>query len=241
MKTITFCLVFLLTISQLFAQEDNLVDPIAKYKSFYELGGSIGLTRVNTEHTHFNTAKGDYEFRKNNYLPSSTGSINFGWLFNSEESNTIFAIKTGINISTKSASLLDSDGNKLQLTTSYLQLPFLVGFREPIRYSKNENRFFHALEYHIGVYAATPFFQKLDNRNNVDASGKGLAANNLRFGIMAEVAFTAFDNKGHGHKFGFRMMHDFAKLHKFKKTPSQLYPYYGSLGLFYNIYNDYYK
>lgn len=228
-----------LVLGQLIAQEDKAIDPLRNFKTFYELGGSIELTRVNTENTHFSTSNGDYDFRKNNYAPSSTTSINFGWLINDKTSELIWTIKTGFNISSKVANLYDSSGNKLQLFTSYIQIPLQVGFRVPVQYADNSHHFFHAFEMNFGVYAATPFMQKLDNPNNIDAKGKGLSANNLRFGFIGELVYSAFDKKGHGHKFGLRATQDFTHLTKFKETPSQLYPFYYTVGIFYNISNDY--
>lgn len=239
MKKITLLLGLSLALGQLIAQEDKAIDPLRNFKTFYELGATIEGTRVNTEYTHFSTSNGDYDFRKNNYLPTLSANINFGWLINDKENNTIWTIKTGINVNDKAANLLDSSGNKLQLTTSYVQVPLMIGFRQPIQYAKNDSHFFHAYEVNFGAYAATPLYQKLDNKNNIDAEGKTLSANYLKFGLIWEIAFSAFDKKGHGHKFGLRVTQEFTKVHKFKKTPSELYPFYTTVGIFYNIINDY--
>lgn len=59
--------------------------------------------------------------------------------------------------------------------------------------------------------------------------------------MVADIAFTAFNDEGHGHKFGLRFSGDFTSITKFYDTENELYPYYINIGVFYNISNDYFK
>jgi hypothetical protein len=46
------------------AQENDMTDPILKFKNGYEIGLSANGTRVNTNYTHFETTHGRYDFKK---------------------------------------------------------------------------------------------------------------------------------------------------------------------------------
>lgn len=212
------------------------------FKNFYEVGISINGTRVNTNYTQFNTSNGSFNFKKNNYIPSTSGSIHYGWLLKlkiDEETSTLFTIKTGLDIINKNANLLDSIGNDLRLSTSYVQIPMLFGFRMPLEYRTVKNNLFRAIELNAGVYVASPIFQKLDHPDNLDSELKSLEFNYFRFGFLGEIVFTALNNKGQGHKFGIRASNDFTDILKVKKTETELYPYYYTIALFYNILNNY--
>lgn len=238
-RLLTIILGLTLAICQLKAQEITQTDPLSNFKNFYEIGIFVGGTRVNTNHTHFNTTNGYYDFNKNNYLPVIDASFNYGWLIKDKESNGIWTLKTGINLLSRNANLTDSIGANLRLNTGYLQIPIQFGFRSPLKYNTVKNNLYRAFEFNAGVYAATPIMQKLDNPDNVDAGSQALPTNYFKFGIIGEVVFTALDSKGHGHKFGIRVSNDFATIVKIKETPNELYPYYYTIGLFYNITNRY--
>jgi flagellar hook protein FlgE len=238
-KTWLLILVLSLTAFNVIAQENLPTDPLLNFKKFYEIGLSVNGTRVNTNHTEFNTSNGQFKFEKNNYLPNIDGSFNYGWLFKDKENSSVWSLKTGINIVNRNANLTDSVNSNLRLYTGYLQLPILFGFRSPLRYNTVKNNFYRAFEINAGVYAATPLMQKLDNPDNLDASGENLPSNYIKIGIIGEIVFTALDSKGHGHKFGIRASNDFPTILKLKETPNELYPYYYTIGLFYNITNIY--
>jgi hypothetical protein len=221
------------------AQESLTTDPLLNFKNFYEIGISANGTRVNTNHTVFNTLNGKYSFQKNNYLPTIDASFNYGWLFKDKESSRILTFKTGVNLLSRNANLTDSIGSNLRLTTGYLQIPFQFGYRGPIKYNTVKNNLYRAFEFNAGVYAATPIMQKLDNPDNLNAGGEALPSNYFKFGFIGEVIFTALDSRGHGHKFGVRVSNDFTTIAKIKETPNELYPYYYTIGLFYNISNRY--
>ncbi len=238
-KVLAIILVVLWTTWQVKAQGNIPADPLLSFKSFYEVGLSVNGTRVNTNHTVFNTSNGQFNFKKNNFLLNIDGSINFGWLFKGKESSEIWTLKTGINILSRNANLTDSHGTNLRLSTGYLQIPVQFGFRSPLKYNTIKNNLFRASEFNAGVYAAAPTVQKLDNPDNLDAGAEALVANYFKFGMIAEIVFTALDNRGHGHKFGIRVSNDFATIAKIKETPNELYPYYYTLGIFYNVVNSY--
>jgi hypothetical protein len=238
-KTLTIVIALSMTFLQEKAQENIPADPLLNFKNFYEIGISANGTRVNTNHTYFSTSNGKYTFRKNHYLPVIDASFNYGWLLKDKENGAIWSLKTGINMLNRNANLTDSSGSRLRLNTGYLQVPVQFGFRAPLKYNTIKNNFYRAFEINAGLYAAAPFTQKLDNPDNVDAGGKMLPVNYLKFGVIGEIVFTALDNKGHGHKFGIRVHNDFTTIAILKETEHQLYPYYYTLGLFYNITNRY--
>jgi hypothetical protein len=237
--TLTIIFGFYLSAFYATAQENLLSDPLLNFKNFYEIGISVNATRVNTNHTAFNTSNGEYNFLKNNYLITSDASFNYGWLFQEKESKLISTLKTGVNILSRNADLTDSTGTNLRLGTVYLQIPVQFGFRSPLKYNTVKNNLYRALECNAGFYTATPIMQKLDHSDNLDARGKSLPTNYFKFGFIGEIVFTALDNKGNGHKFGLRVSTDYTTILKIKDTPNQLYPYHYSIGLFYNILNRY--
>jgi hypothetical protein len=234
---IFFCLI--MTGFSALAQENAMTDPILKFKNGYEIGLSANGTRVNTNYTHFETTHGLYDFKKNHYLPGMDATFNYSWLFKSKDESDIWIIKSGVNLVNRSADVTNALGATQRLSTGYLQIPIIFGFRSPLQYNTIKNNLFRAFEIHAGFYAATPIMQKLDDPNNIDAAAQSLNANYLKFGFMGDITFTALDSKGHGHKFGIRVSNDFNSIVKFKDTPNQLYPYYYSLGMFYNITNRY--
>jgi len=238
-KIWTICFGALLMTQTLIAQESMPVDPILKFKNFYEIGLGINATRVNTNHTEFNTSRGPYNFQKNSYLPNLDASLNYGWLFHQEDGSTTWTLKTGLNVLSRSADLTNSEGANLRLYTSYMQIPIQIGFRSPLKYNTFKNNLYRAFEFNAGVYVALPSLQKLDDPNNVDTRAATIPPNYLKFGLISEVLFTALDSKGHGHKFGIRVSSDFTAMAKFADTPNELYPYYYSIGIFYNIMNKY--
>ena len=238
-KTWNFLLGISLIAFSTSAQENLLTDPILNFKNFSEIGISVNGTRVNTNHTVFNTSNGQFNFEKNNYLPTFDASFNYGWLYKDKKTSTIWTLKTGINILSRNANLVDSLGSNLRLYTGYIQIPIQFGFRSPLKYNTVKNNLYRAFEFNAGVYAAMPTMQKLDSPDNLDASSQVLPLNYFKFGFIGEILFTALDSKGQGHKFGIRVANDFPILMIMQETQNELYPYYSTIGLFYNIMNKY--
>lgn len=228
---------FSLILAQLTAQDNVSTDPLLQYRNFYEIGISINGTRVNTDYTQFNTSTGVYNFNKNKYLPAIEATFNYGWLFSEKKGNTIWTIKTGGNLLSRAANLVDSAGHDLRLSTGYLQVPVQFGFHKPLKYNTVRNNLFRAIELNAGVYSATPFIQKLDYSDNLDSDGKALAFNYFRFGLLGEIIISALNQQGYGHKFGIRASYDFPYILKIKETENELYPYYLTIGFFYNLAN----
>ena len=102
-----------------------------------------------------------------------------------------------------------------------------------------KNNLFRAVDLNFGFYAAIPYMQKLDHPDNVDAKAAKMTGYYLRFGVISEIAFSALDSRGHGHKFGIKTTADLSSFIKFNQTTYELFPVYSSIGLFYNIANQY--
>ncbi|MCC6384090.1 MAG: hypothetical protein LC117_05185 [Bacteroidia bacterium] len=229
----------LLMLNPLKGQPVPQEDPLAGFKNFFEIGISVSAVRINTEFTRFQTLKGDFEFRKNHYQPSIDADFSFGWLINDKSAPVIWRVNTGVNLLNRNAELTDGTGRDLLLSTGYLQVPLQVGLRSPLKFNTIRNYLFRAFEFSAGLYAATPFMQKLDLKDNLDSKADFLGFNYFKFGLIGEVAFTAFSSSGNGHKAGLRVSLDFATMAKLSETEYQLYPYYYSAGLFYILINEY--
>ncbi len=214
-------------------------DPLLKFKNFLEIGLTANAVRVNTNYTTFQTPTGTYDFKKNDYVPTLDGSINYGWLFKEKNSSAIWTLKTGVNIMSRGANLTDSLGNNLRFSTGYFQIPLQFGFRLPLEHNPMKNNLFRAVDLNFGFYAAIPYMQKLDHPDNVDAKAAKMTGYYLRFGVISEIAFSALDSRGHGHKFGIKTTADLSSFITFNQTTYELFPVYNSIGIFYNIMNQY--
>ncbi|MBX9734117.1 MAG: hypothetical protein K2X37_08635 [Chitinophagaceae bacterium] len=237
-KLLTFTFLFsLMTIAR--GQNALTQDPLQNFKHFLQSGVSINATRINTNHFVFETKAGKYQFDKGKYLPAFEIVSNFGWIWRDKDDNSIWLAKTGINLLTRSADLTDSLETNLRFTEGYIQIPIEIGFRSPLKFNTVKNNLYRATEFYIGTYVATPYFEKLDDKKNIDANGKFNFGNTLRFGLLAEIALSALNEKGHGHRFGLRFSSDFPTIVKIKDAKYQLYPYYNTVGIFYNFSNKY--
>lgn len=234
-------MLFLAFFSFVSIAQDTIQDPLSKFSGFLENTLIFNATRINTNYAEFNTSEGTYSFKKNDFLPTFDARINFGWLFQKNENSSIYSLKTGFNADNRRANLNGPNGEELQLSTLYLGIPVQFGMRNPITFNSSKNNFFRALEYGIGAYISSPVYQKLDHPDNVDASGKTTLFNYLRYGLISEIAFTLFNEKGNGHRFGLRATSDFKSITKIRDTDNDLYPYYINIGVFYNISNFYFK
>lgn len=223
------------------SQNQVIKDPLLNFKNFYEVSFLVGGSRINTNHASFTTPSGTYNFKKNSYLLSQEATFNYGWFFVDEKRNEVWTLKTGFNVLLRSADLFDNNKKELRLTTNYLQIPVQFGFREPLKFNTVKNNLYRAFDFNIGFYVNSPLYQKLDHPSHVDARLDESLFNYLRFGFIAEIALTAFNQNGYGHKIGIRATSDFAKAAKFGDTKHQLYPSYHTIGVFYNILNKRFK
>jgi hypothetical protein len=225
----------ILEITSLKAQEAMTKDTLLQFKRFHDYGISINATRVNTNYTEFVTDKGKYSFDKNKYLPTFDFGMNYGWYIKYKEAGDFLSVKTGIKCTSRNADLKDSIMNNLRFWTGYIQVPVQFGFRIPLKPNMIKNNRFRSLEINAGFYAAVLSSERLDSKDNVDASWTSSFGNNIRFGSLAEIAFIAYSDNGQGHKFGLRISRDYNSIYKFKNTKNQLYPYFITNGIFYDI------
>lgn len=236
---LAFFLGMLLVPIQLSAQSAAPSDPLLNFKGFTEIGFVANGTRINSNHSTFKTKAGNFNFEKNTYLMSLDAYLTFGKLIKEKDGKTIRSIKTGINVINRKANLFDSAGTKWRHSTTFLQVPVQFGFRIPQRFNTVKNNLYRAFEFNIGFYLSIPMFEKLDHPDNVDSPGDFIPFGYIRPGFISELVYTALDSKGHGHKFGIRTNTELAHISEYKGTPSQLYPIYSTIGLFYNIANYY--
>jgi hypothetical protein len=240
MKTKTFIftiVIFTIGMTSLKGQETIINDPLLQFTNFYEIGLSINSTRVNTKFTNFETLNGKYNFEKGNYIPTLDGLINYGWIIKAKNDG-IMTLKTGINLTSRGGNVVDSIGESLRYSEGFIQIPVIFGIRVAKNFNTVKNNLFRATEYNFGFYTSVPYYEKLDYKNNLDSDGTSSIGNYLRFGAIAEIVFSALNNKGYGHKFGIRASIDFNTIVKFKDTKYELFPYYNTIGIFYNIMNE---
>lgn len=228
--------VLLTGMTTLMGQDTLTKDPLLKFKIFTETGISVNETRVNTNFTTFDTKNGMYFFEKGKYLPTVDAMINFGWIFK-DKANQISTLKTGINLTSRVANLVDSIGTELKYSEGFIQIPVQLGLRTKKNFNTFKNNLFRAIEFNFGLYVSIPYFEKLDFKNNIDSEGSIAFGKYYRFGCLGEIAFSALNEKGYGNKFGLRVSIDFNSIAKVKETKYQLYPYYNSVGIFYIISN----
>jgi hypothetical protein len=231
---------FLVAMTTLKGQDTLTKDPLLQFKSFCEIAVSINQTRVNTNYTTFATKNGIYNFEKGNETPTIDGIFNYGWIFKSNE-HEIYTLKTGLNVVSRGAKLTDSIGANLLFSEGFLQVPLQFGVRFPKRFNTIKNNLYRAFELNVGFYIAIPYFEKLDQKNNLDANVISSFGNYCRYGFVTEITYSALSAKGYGHKLGLRASIDFESITKFKETKYELYPFYSTIGIFYNFFNKYNK
>lgn len=162
-------IVYLIPPFLLKAQENIPLDPILKFKNFYENGIALNLSRTNPYHSAFNTPYGNLTLKSNSSTQTYDFRFNYGWLFKYKEPNEISLkiLKTGINLLSRNAELSDSLDANFSLNTHYIQIPLQFGYRRPLKYNTIKNNLYRAIEYNIGFYAATPIYQSLINIDNL--------------------------------------------------------------------------
>jgi hypothetical protein len=219
-----------------FSQETMTTDPVLKAKHFAEIGFSIHGTRINTEYPAFKTDNGWYFFDKASWLPALDGVFRFGWILKSKD-ESLWLVKTGLDLTNTSANLTDIYGSKLRFQESFIQIPVLYGIHYPRQYNPIHNNLFRAIDLYAGFYLAIPYYEKLDLRENLDTKPQNSFATYLRTGMTGEIVFSSLNEKGRGNKFAIRTYMDFKHIMKFKGNETGLYPYYYSVGLVYYLLN----
>ncbi|NVN95141.1 MAG: hypothetical protein HXX18_07660 [Bacteroidetes bacterium] len=233
-------ILLLVAMTSINAQDSLSKDPLLQFKSFFEVALAVNQTRVNTNYTTFITKNGIYNFEKGSLTPTIDGFINYGWIFKSN-TNEIYTLKTGLNVISRSAKLTDSIGTNLMYSEGLFQIPIQFGIRLPKRFNTIKNNLYRAFDLNIGFYIAIPYIEILDQKNNLDANGVSSFGNYCRYGFVSEISYSALNTKGYGHKIGLRASIDLKSITKFKETKYELYPYYSTIGIFYNFLNKYNK
>lgn len=225
-------------VSTLKAQIRITKDPLLKYKNFLEIGASVNGTRVNTLQSHFETSTGSYDIFKAQYIPTVDGLIYYGWIFKNRHNN-IYTLKTGINLTTRGSNLRNSEGNTMRYKEGVIEIPIIFGFRFANKFMTVKNNLFGAADLNLGLYASTPYNEKLVLRNDIDSKGTFSFGNYIKFGVTSEFVFSRLNIKGNGHKIGIRASFDFNSVIKIKETKHGINPYYNSIGICYYIMNRY--
>lgn len=222
------------------AQENTNQDPLLRFKHVSEVGLCLNSTRVNTNYTTFENNGLNYQLTKANYLPTFDGLIHFGWLFHDKDApQQIFIIKTGVDMVYRAANVNGPTNEALRLNQSFVQIPIQYVFRNPLRYNTMKNNLYRAIEWGAGLYCAISLQESFGDRTNIDTRAESIFGKTIRFGFSGEIALSALNKNGFGHRFGIRATNDFTRFIRKASTASGIYPCYYSIGLFYNIGNHY--
>lgn len=226
----TFLLAFVISICQYTQAQDTLIDPYASIKSFttWELG--LAATTIDGRSDEF----GQYTLKTGKYYPT----FNMGFFYTRanllNEDDFFLNYKLGLLLNSNYTDLTDSLDNELRFTESNLTIPFMIGIRLPVQYNSPDDKFYKAVNMNIGAYVSFPFGPTLAEPGDRWAKSDDFFGDYIKFGLIAEIEFTALNAKGKGHRFGFRTMTDFRDVIKLDEQ-SGIRPAYVSMGVYYNI------
>jgi len=206
---------------------------IKKYKHFVVFDFGPSFTRVNTNFTSFKTSLNKYEFEKNHYNVNYDWSFMFGWVFKDKSYLPWDILKIGYGMSSRSANVKDSSGNKLKFQESFFKIPLFIGMRLPLNKSKNGS--YSSLDANVGVQAFIPYYEKLDYVDNLDSKVKDSFCKYIRYGLSAEIAYSFLKENGRTNSFGIRYTLDSDHFTKIKNTNYELYPIYHSYTVFFSF------
>lgn len=230
MKNLFIILVILQLVTTIKAQ-DTLTDPYITIKNFTTFEEGIATTYTDGNNNKF----GDYNLVKGEY----NTTFNFGIfykrtnIFNDPE--FLFNIKTGLFFNNNYVNVSDSIGKIYTFNEINLTIPLMIGVRYPINYNRPQDRFFKAVNMNFGGFISLPMFPSLVEKGNAINKNDNITSDYIKFGLIAEIVFTALNKEGKGHTVGIRTITDLGSIITFDKQKYGIHPTYISLGLFYNF------
>lgn len=230
MKKIIIILLILSTTYWGYSQ-DTLQDPYALKKSFTTFDFGVGTHWVDNRNINF----GDYTVVTDKRHPT----YNFGLFFTStnliNDPKNIFNFKTGLLLNSNYTDLTDSIGAQYQFSETNLSLPIMIGTRIPVNYNTSTDKFYKAVDLNIGGYISLPMFPNLYQKGEAYIPSEEFMSDYLKYGMIAEIIYTATNKEGKGHRFGLRTIIDFRSVTKLKDKIYGITPAYTTLSLFYVI------
>lgn len=231
MKKLTFALSIFLFSSTIWAQ-DSLVDPMVNIKSYTTFDFGFYAQSPNTDNVQF----GDYTLPQGIYKPTIHSAIFWHRTLLLEENEPLFKLKTGLLFNSYYTNLTDNNGANYYFSEADISLAFLVGTHLPIKYNSVKDKFFKAIDMNFGMYMGTPFIEHFTlEENKYSEEGQYWGFNYMKFGLIAEIEYSAITKNGYGHRIGLRTMVDLNSIWKFKNSESGIYPSFTSIGIFYNF------
>ncbi len=223
--------ILILGISYFGYTQDTLRDPYTLKKSFTTLDFGLGTHWVDNQNINF----GNYTVITNERRPT----FNFGLYFNStnilNDSKFIFNFKTGLLLNSNYTDLTDTNGTQFQFSEINLSLPLMIGTRIPVNYNSLTDKFYKAVDLNIGGYISLPMFPNLYQINTEYSPTEEFMSDYIKYGLIAEIIYTATNKEGKGHRFGLRTLFDFRTVTKLKDEIYGITPAYSTLSIFYVI------
>lgn len=204
--------------------QDTLIDPYSNNRMFLTIDLGVSSNIANDKNTQF----GEYYLtEKNQYT-----ALNFGILYTKPNlfNTPDFLFKTGLLLTNNNTKLTDSIGTDLTFSELNFAIPVMIGVRTAINYNRQQDRFYKAVNMNIGGYVSFPTLQYLSNDKYDKTFG-----NYLKFGLIAEIVFTAVNKHGYGHRLGIRVISDFENILEFNKSENEITPTFVTTSLFYVI------
>jgi len=229
MKKLT--LVIFILLSSISWAQDTLVDPLSNIKSFstFEMGLYSHTTNIN------NVDFGSYTLPQGIYSPTIHSAL-FWHRVIMNQNIPEFKIKTGLLFNSNYTNLTDLQGKSYYFSQSEMALSFLFGSHIPIRYNTVNDKFYKAVDFSIGLYMGTPWFEYfVPEEDKYNKKGEYFNFNYVKFGIIADIELSMINKNGYGHRIGLRTMVDFNSIWKFKNSENGVYPCYTSFGIYYNL------
>lgn len=227
-KLLTF---LILGISYFGYSQDSLQDSYTLKKSFTTFDFGVGTHWVDNRNINF----GAYTVNTDKRYPT----YNFGLFFTStnliNDPKNIFNFKTGLLLNSNYADLTDSIGAQYQFSETNLSLPIMIGTRIPVNYNTSTDKFYKAVNLNIGGYISLPMFPNLHQKGEAYIPSEEFMSDYIKYGMIAEIIYTATNKEGKGHRFGLRTIFDFRSVTKLKDEIYGITPAYTTLSLFYVI------
>jgi len=228
---ISIITLFILGIAHFGYSQDTLKDPYILNKSFFTLDFGIGTHWSDNRNINF----GDYTLNTGEkYSTFNTGIFStYTNLLN--DPKYIFNLKVGLLVNSNYTDLSDSLGIQYQFSEINLSVPIMIGTRIPVNYNTLQDKFYKAVDLNIGGYVSLPMFPNLYQKGEEYNPADEIMSDYIKYGLIAEIIYTATNKEGKGHRFGLRTYFDFRSVTKLKDKVYEITPAYTTLSLFYVI------
>ena len=213
-----------------YSQDTLHQDPYLNIKSFTTFEVGMASTYADSR----NDKLGDYDLVKGKNYPT----INLGFFYTKtnilKDPTFIMNIKTGLFLNNNYTDVTDSLGKALTFSELNLTLPIMISIRLPVNYNRPQDRFYKAVNLNIGGYISLPMLPTLNESGETVVEAEEFMSDYIKFGLIAEIVFTALNKQGKGHRIGIRTIADIGNA-TFNEKKYGIQPTYVTVGIFYNF------